>query len=95
MKTKFQFYPSHQYSYQGRLCVGLESTEALCARVKHYNRLWDGTGKNQKLISRLCWINDKLLQRFKSGESLPRNVLQYLTGYKIVACVLLGRKYVI
>ena len=93
MKT-YQFYPSRQYSYQNRWCVGLDSTEALCAKIKHYFRLWDGTGKDQKLISRLCWLQSKLLQRFKCGESLPRNVLQYLTEYKIVRCVLLGRKYV-
>ena len=79
--------------YSGK-SIYIDGTEALCAKAKHYFRLWDGTGKDQKLISRLCWIQDRLLQRFKSGESLPKNVLQYLTGYKIVACVLLGRKYV-
>ncbi len=77
----------------------LDSTVALCAKTKHYFRLWEKGRKlgcahpNQPLTSRVCWLQSKLLQRFKCGNQLPRNVLQYLVGYKIVACVLLGRKY--
>ena len=79
--------------------IYIDSTEAICAQVKHYFRIWDGQRKigcshpNQPLTSRVCWLQSKLLQRFKCGEKLDRSVLQYLIGYSVVAYVLLGRKY--
>ena len=90
----------HQPFYNGKSSY-IESTEALCAKVKYYFRRWEKRCRNdgcchpdQPLTSHVCWLQDKLLQRFKCGEHLPREVLQFLIGYRIVACVLLGRKYI-
>ncbi len=79
--------------------VYLNSTEAICAKIKYYWRRWEKLCKlgcahpDQPLTSRVCWLQSKLLRRFKTGEKLPRDVLRYLTGYRLVGCVLLGRSY--
>jgi len=98
MKTQKIFAPT---IYNGK-SIYIESTEALCARVKYYFRRWEAQRRNdgcahpnQPLTSRVCWLQDKLLQRFKCGEQLPCEILQYLIGYRIVNCILLGRKYII
>ena len=81
--------------------TNLYSDAALYAKTKHYFRKWeklcrhDGCSHpDQPLTSKVCWLQSLLLRKFKTGTPLPRDVLQYLVGYRLVAFVLLGRTYV-